>query len=544
MKKLFTLTFLFLTCISFWANAQTNTFDAVYDLLQAKCSGCHGGNNPDGMLNFEGDKQSVYNALVNAQPVNPAAKAAGKKLISPGYPRNSYLLQKINNGLDEKNNITAQEGDAMPPYPNEPLNKEEIELLRQWILYGAAQTGKLFDQNIIHDFYNGNGIVGIPQALEPPPANEGIQWYLGRFFLAPHTETEKFIKFNPQLSQNIEIYKIHVASVPQNHHFVVYKYYPGADSGYPEGLRDTSMSSHGDADIAFATAPGDDIVTLPENTCYRFNTGVMLDFNYHLVNNSNSVLAVDLYANLYTQPYGTSTKPIYSRFFPNFNISIPQDNQEHVFEDLMRDPSETNFWKIWILYTHTHRYGTDYDLYLCNENNEKGEQIYEGFYNYDYTFNQGYYGWGAAAAQRKFSELLTVDPRLGIWQQATYKNTNGPNPIGFGLTSQDEMMVAGFQYTYGDPLPALGTQNPMLKTQSIKASPNPFNNSTQIKLPELPSNQTVTLVIYDINGKEVRKINTNESIISISRKHLQNGIYIAKAFTSTQFLGECKLIVQ
>src|SRR5688572_21070128 len=79
--------------------AQTATYDLVYNLLQTNCATayCHGAANA-GSLNLSGTKTDVYNALVGVTPANAAAAANGLSLVVPGYPRRSFLMKKINNG--------------------------------------------------------------------------------------------------------------------------------------------------------------------------------------------------------------------------------------------------------------------------------------------------------------------------------------------------------------------------------------------------------------------------------------------------------------
>lgn len=527
------------------AQPTEDTYLTVYNLLQTKCGGCHGGSSPDGNISFMGSAATVYNNLVNASPTNPASAAKGHKRVAPGYPGRSFLMRKINAGLDPQNNPSAGEGSSMPPFPMPALTQIEKEIVRQWILFGAPQTGVVANIPLITEFYEGGGILGVPQPLEPPTANEGFQIYIGRYFVPPLTETENFIKYDPKFTAPVEVHRIGVATVPQNHHFVIYKYYPGQAQFFPEGVRDTSFSSHGSADIAVGIAPQVTEINLPQGTAYRWEQNTVLDFNYHVVNNSNFVLAVDAYVNFYTQPVGTAPKVMYSRFFPNFDISIPWNNTDHVEEALCIDEEESNYWLIWILYTHTHRYGKDYDLFLRNPDGSQGEQIYEGFYDYTYTFNQGYYSWGVESPQRIFDTLLQVDPRLGIIQRAVFNNYAGPNPVGFGLTSLDEMMVAGFQYVYGDPLPPLvGIEEPIFNAGiNLQFVPNPANHTATLLLPQSFLSETITLVLYDLSGKLIKSISAEGSQqIAVTKEQLPQGVYICKAFTQNTYIGTGKIV--
>jgi len=69
---------------------------------------------------------------------------------------------------------------------------------------------------------------------------------------------------------------------------------------------------------------------------------------------------------------------------------------------------------------------------------------------------------------------------LGLIQKATYRN-NGPNPVFFGLTTNDEMMVYYLQYTLGGLIdnPAHIGESP--ENNSIKLFPNPSVNTFNIE---------------------------------------------------------------
>ena len=62
-----------------------------------------------------------------------------------------------------------------------PLANDEIELVRQWILRGAPQTGNVVDFSMLTDYYT-NGGVGL---LDQPPvqaAIEGFKFTLCQFY--------------------------------------------------------------------------------------------------------------------------------------------------------------------------------------------------------------------------------------------------------------------------------------------------------------------------------------------------------------------------
>jgi hypothetical protein len=285
----------------------------------------------------------------------------------------------------------------------------------KWILFGAPLTGNVVDTAIINKYYRGKGINDTYPVHTPPAPGTGFQMYLGKVFVPPSTELEYFIKHDPRIPQSVEVNNITTLMPNAAHHFVIFTYLPGQSGAHPEGMRPLSGSSHGETGDGVGSGPGYREFQLPAGTAYFWQANAVLDLNLHIRNNNtDSVLGTDMYVNVYTQPLGTATDYMRVRNFPVFTISIPQDGQEHEFTETAIDTNETKMWKIWMLYSHTHRYGTDYDIWLRNSDGSKSTQIYEGFYNQEYTFNQGFYAWGPDVAIKYFTPFVEVDPRLGF----------------------------------------------------------------------------------------------------------------------------------
>jgi len=518
---------IFLSIIySISAQAQS-TYQQVYDIFQLKCSGCHNQSINSGQLDLSASPAIVYTKLVNFNPVNPAALSKGDKRVSPGDPHRSFLMRKINDSLDMDNGITQpQEGAVMPNPPNPPMTKYEIELVRQWIMEGAPQTGIVVDTAIINEFYTVGGINSVPTPLAPPAAGTGFQVHLGKVFIPKATEMEFFIKYNPKLPDTVEVIQLTLAQSLQSHHLVIYKFFPGQDVNFPQGLRDTSQASHGSADAMCAFAPQQINHTLPPTTAYRLEKSAIFDLNLHIVNTSNdSVLAAEIYFNMYTQPKGTALKYMYRRNFPDLAIVLPHGDTTS-YTDIAYDSSATNNWDIWILYTHTHRFGIDYDVWKRNTDGSQGMQIYEGWYDWTYTFNQGYYGWGIHAPQEHFENpFLEINPVEGLIHKATWYNY-GTDTAYFGLTSQDEMMVMGFEYTIGALIS--GVSDLPKNNSNVRFYPNPFSEKTNIVI----MNERVgnyELKLYDVFGKEAGNYSIhNSNSLVLHRGNLPGGIYFYK----------------
>ncbi|HLP19283.1 MAG TPA: hypothetical protein VK174_03245, partial [Chitinophagales bacterium] len=258
MKKLYSLPFVILLCLYYGqANAQS-TFSQVRNLLQANCagSGCHGAGAPT--FDVTASESDLYNALVNVNPSNPAAAAKGNKRVTPGYVDRSFLLRKMAHGLPETNPHLAltqpQEGAPMPDgLP--ALAAKDIELVRQWILFGAPLTGTVIDTAVINTYYSGKGIDDTYDAHTPPAPGEGFQIYVGKIFIPKQTEIYYYIKHDLRNDTAIEIPKINTMMPSGTHHFIMYKFQPNASGIYAPGLRPEAESSHASVLDGIGTGP-------------------------------------------------------------------------------------------------------------------------------------------------------------------------------------------------------------------------------------------------------------------------------------------------
>ncbi len=497
-----------------------STFTEVYNTLQIKCSGCHGGASPQGNLDLSGSESDVYNALYEVAPTNPAAAATGDKLVDPGYPYRSYLLEKVaQSSWDDSFQLDPAEGNLMPTQ-GAPMTDVETELLRQWIIAGAPQSGQVIDPMILDEYYvQGNALSGI-SAPPAPAQGEGYQIRLGPIFLEPQEEIEFFTKYDPRVTEDYEVNRLKVEFDDESHHFILFKMDAQDANSYPEGIRDVNVGQAFDLQQEIlGTWQDNGDFDLPEGTAYFWNQGDNLDFNYHLKNYStNGILASNVYLNVYTQPQGTAEKKMWSMLLPiglldsflgggiGDDLVIPSDGNEHTFTDpiIVPDlpfiPFPTGEWHIWQLSSHTHQTGTDFDIFLRNSDGSKGQQIYEGFYNTNYQFNQGYYDWEHPAI-RYFDPLLPVDMSQGLIQEATYINNTG-NTLEWGYTTDDEMLLTVVQFTDGPLSTSVGTQDLGTLDVDVSIRPNPFAGRTNIQY-ELTESGDVTVEIINAIGQRV-----------------------------------------
>ena len=186
-----------------WVAAE-DIYSRVHTILQTHCTtGCHTTGTPSGMLVLTGDANTVYNNLVGAAPTNPAAQSKGYKRIEAGRPDLSYLFKKINLGLEHNFDLEQAEGGSMPPYGGLPLSNVEKETIRQWILFGAPQTGEVVSEQTLNDFYAS----GMPFLTAPPApaAEDGFQVHHGPIFLQPGQEIEAFRKYALNLADSLDV---------------------------------------------------------------------------------------------------------------------------------------------------------------------------------------------------------------------------------------------------------------------------------------------------------------------------------------------------
>ncbi len=533
--------------------AAQDTYQQVYSLFQANCTGsCHStAGNADSLdLYGGGDASVVYDNLVNVDPINATALSKGYKQIYAGHPEKSFLLRKCAyTAWDNYYPIDVAEGNSMPV-----LEKEEIELIRQWILYGAKETGDVVDTQILYDYYHGPGKPRIA-APAPPAEGEGFQLRMGPFFLSPLQEIEFYKKQDVNIPDSIEVTKLSTIFNDESHHFIIYKFPDSTDAGYPAGLRninDVDGSSLGVNEL-IATWQDTFAYQLPENTAFKWGGNQVLDLNYHILNyDEDSIIAAETYINIYTTQPDTGRIEMLSVLIPinavefilgtgmfGQDLIIPNDGLDHTFTYRFGLPffPGAPTWHIWSIQAHTHSRGKDFDIYKSTMDGQKDEQFYEGFYNRDYSFNQGYYDWEHPAV-RFFEPFYEVSIQSGIIFEAVYQNFTD-DTLWWGNTTNDEMMLFYVQYTEE----ALADTNTISINEHndavlLNSYPNPFRESTQVFV-NLPVSDRIQLDVFNMTGEKVTTLadaqfGSGQHRFEFSAKalNLAPGIYLARLNTS------------
>lgn len=547
------LLFLGLSLMVIYYSAGQATYQEIVTILQTKCSGsgCHNGVTP-GIFSVAGSAADIYGRIVNVTPVNPAAAAKGYKLIDPGYPERSFLLRKIAGTFDPGLTLQQpQEGNLMPT-AGTPLTSVEKELIRQWIQFGAPQTGTVVNKQILIDFYNnGKGLPRIPTPPAPLPS-EGFQIHQGPIFLAPGEEREYQWRFDTKLLHPVEATRFVGYMSPQSHHLILYKYNPGVGNSEPQGftLVDNIIDQFNiqiNARILGVWQYNTEH-QLPAGTAYFWESGAILNANFHVKNYSaDSILAAEAYINVYTQPAGSGSVQMYSDLIVYggmnpYQLNIPNTGNPITLTMTQTQPNQ--HINIWILQAHTHKLGVDYDIFLRNPDGTKGDQIYEGFFNADYTFNQGFYDY-AHPPVRKFEPLLTVNMTHGLIHEATYVN-NGPTPVGFGLTTDDEMFITYIHYTLAQPTSYEHLS--AIYSRDIRLFPNPSDGNFTVAY-TLPVDDKITIEILNMRGEktalvmnEYRQKGMHQEVVRRDLHAFSAGTYLL-GISGTRFKEFRKIVI-
>lgn len=536
MQKLLRIAFIF-GAFALDATAQSTlpSVQEAYKIFQNKCVSCHSHATPAGNLDLEGSgateflrAQNVATKLVNVNPSNTYATSKGYKRIYPGRADRSFLFRKINRDFEPSiEALHANEGDAMPKdFPNNSLTALEKEIIRQWILFGAKNTGVLFDKSVIETFYTLGGEKSFPDGPPPAPApGEGFQIKMGPFFLAPDEEVEYYQKWEMNLPSNVEVNAVDFKISPFSHHFLLYNFTGTGAASIPAGLR--LNADHSQINLVAAVQEATEL-RLPNKTAFKWDKNIVLDLNSHYINYSLSQpFQCEAYVNVYTQAPGTAAQEMFAALLVNLNIPIPNNGNLTTYSKPEYQFGSDSIY-IWGLMGHTHKYGQGYKVWKRQANGQKGDLIYDAscfmgipgcptpYYDYRHI------------PIRYWEPLMPIKWGNGIIHEAKWVN-DGPLPVNFGPTSDDEMMVLIAFYTE-QPI-ASSTNNPETPRSDlpILVTPNPTNGHATFTLPE--GLESVRLFrLFNFTGQElIRRTALLGPSFEIDMQGLTPGIYLFDA---------------
>ena len=397
-----------------------------------------------------------YENLVGGVPQNPAAAAAGMKLVDPGNPENSFLLAKLMGP-------TAPEQRARMPFGGGVLHSGKIDAVRTWIEAGAPQIGKIAgigDLAVLRD----------PDekfvAPAPPPPGEGYQLRLPPFKIEPGTEREIFYATqitdengNP-VDGDIFINRVEIFYPAGSHHFIIYRL---TEAGLAKGLLNNGIIP----DIAvnpehtFRELDTDDfdpvlgifavdrlfvIGTQTDETLFEFPEGVGLrlpgdtvyDLNSHYINLlGDETLIGETYVNIYTIPEEELQYEAFEIFYSNRQINVPPGTTrvtkttQLVEDELERRGHDSDAtMNVFLLTSHMHRHGELFEIFQGST----GDLLHRSVAYDDAPINL-------------LDPVLRLEADDTIKFQCTHNNYDKDEPLIFGLTSEDEMCII-FGYYY------------------------------------------------------------------------------------------------
>jgi len=565
MKKKLSYLILFSALVASEYSYSQSTFNQIYQILNSASCGnnfnsCHNSSGPSG-LNFNQTELQVYNSLFNQNPHNNTASARKDKLVYPGHPYRSFLFRKINNGLAFNVDLENGEGVNMPQ-SSPALNEKQIELIRQWIIYGAPYSGNVVNANLITEFYDNTGIESVPNPPLPPNASEGFQIHFGPVFLPPggenlsQTGIPLMVRIDMNLEDTVEFYRVenHVGT-GFHHSGISMVYNTNMIENIPYGIitQDSLASLVAFSDVKLLTAfQQNDTLNLPSGTAFNIPVNAPLLYSDHFINTSPSkVLSCDVYLNIYYEPKNTALQIMnvqlwnYGTNFNNPLILLPPNNLLYEYEESIFEPGSSEKRYMWGIMCHSHVHTVYHDFYLRNTNNTNGIKIYEG------ACPNGLPGCSTPVFQpfeiptRYFNNFIEIEMGKGLRRQGGFRNQTDDTIHYGGLALTNEMM--GMAYYYITDTTGIGSPNSISENfkNEITVYPNPSSGEVIFNLESIENKLPVSITIYDATGKII--FNTNENKLKQFRLNSDifptSGIYFFRINTSSEtFSG--KLIHQ
>lgn len=528
-------------CCAYFNNTKAqSTWDDVYTILKTNCAtaNCHVGAEPAGLLYFDLEKNYVHLQIVNQFPQNQtAAKDNNNRLIYAGDPYRSYIFRKINNGFTA--DVPLKEGE-IDEFHDIEISKVEKELIRQWILFGAPDSGEVVKKSIIEEFYNGNGIQSVAEVPEPP-AN-GFQIHIGPYFLPPGSEEEYFYKYPlDNLNDKIEVVAFDTKMGSNSHHFIIMKFWNSFVQKTSNGLRKWDRHDHATFE---EVAQDNQRIELPKGSAFEWGKNTVLDLNTHYINySSTAVLACDVYVNVETQSPGLANQLMRTQLIPDTTLFIPNNGELVELTDTFKVPLPNVY--IWSLTSHAHKYSVDYDIFQPIPGKPSNHVYDASCPNGIPDCDNAVYDYERPPT-RYFNPFLKADPSIGVIHKASYINT-GPKPLGWTWTSDGEMMVFVMRYlldTTGVEIlkdPEVSSQN-FANNTNFLISPNPSKGIIDMHFPAF-STGALQCIIYNQVGEQIENtLVTNKQRLNLS--HLSKGIYFIELLREQKHVGAAKIVLE
>ena len=537
----------------------TAGYPVVYNILNTKCSNtnCHSATSSQS-LRFDTTASAVYAQIVGQPPVNSAALGRGEQLVWSDQPYQSYLLKKAGNWFDTDLGLPVAEPDsAAHSQASTGLSDYQVEYIRQWIMNAASETNPNIDTAIIDAYYNvysnDTGKIAFFPKLAKPNASTGTQVRFGPIFVRNtpgNNEVEYMLVHQVNFPSNMEVIGVQSSMSSFSHHFLLFQF-PNAGSAtpYATGLRRVILSGGGTITpfdppsknlIAAWQTPSN--VQLPTGTAFFWDQATYIDQDYHMINytpitpGTSGVFPFDFYLNITYRPRVVSDNTIQMKSALINNpalVLLPHQSTTLPYQDQDNGNNEMRY--IWLMSSHTHKFGTGFNIYTydASKPNGFGDTLFKGTYDYTNGVDLGYYNWEHPPVEFFNPQLPMNMSTNGTICQTTWDNDSS-SIVTFGFTSSNEMQLYYYMYTSTLPTTPTGIQNISKSAFDFVVYPNPMSSDMGTIAYTLTEAATINASILDITGKEVATLKDEKEQagsynVSLSEeKTLSSGMYFAR----------------
>jgi len=380
---------------------------------------------------------NAYANLVNRDPANTNAKAAGLKRVMPSDPAKSLLFMKLN--CDPTLSPNGYGGQM--PLGRDPISAGQLEYLRKWIEAGAPEEGMILaDVGLLED----NVTMCIEKEftpLEAPPSGRGYQLAIAPFTIKPNFEREIFVYKEVGNTEDVYINKIEMRMRKNSHHFLVNTF----DAKMPkkllpniDAIRDLragdgtyvgeTVSQMEYQLFAIASQTPEMNYEFPEGVALKMPANQKMDVNLHYVNKGSSPIEGECYINILKVDPANVAHEAKAIFFDTEAIYLAPKQKTVVVKDFsFAEPA-----KIFMLTSHTHKLGEYFDI-----------QIKGGTRNGEVVYSSN--SWHHPLI-KSYQTPIELNAGEGLRMIVTYNNTTD-RAVRFGLKSDDEMAII-FGYYY------------------------------------------------------------------------------------------------
>lgn len=433
--------------------------DIQHYIFEKSCvnSACHGAPANAGGLNLA--YENSYQNLVGQTPKNPAAAAAGMKLVDPNNPDNSFIITKLVGP-------TEKELGSRMPFGGGKLHDGKIEALRKWITAGAPREEQLAgigDLAVLRDPEE------TFEAPAPPPPGQGYQLHLPPFKIEAGKELEVFYATqitdaNGQTPKgDIFVNGFDIYYPTGSHHFILYRVtrlglrrgvleknvVPGIGVNPEDSFRVVNPGDMEGGHLSLldrlpviGSQRAETSIRFPEGVVLRIAGDTIFDMNSHYVNLlGTEPLIGETYVNLWTLPPEEVKYEAKGLAAGNRDINVPPGTTRTVegewtvsnaikllrLQGYQQDITELNVFQIT---SHMHRHGELFEVFRIST----GELLHKSI-AYD------------NAPLDQFNPPIKLTVGDGLRFECTHSNFDKEEPIRYGVTSEDEMAIMfGFYY--------------------------------------------------------------------------------------------------